>query len=295
MFVSMKSMLSHANEHNYAVMAANCVNMELVKAIIGAAQEENAPVIVNISPRQMKAHAVPELLVPMIKTVAESVDVPVALNLDHGQQYEDVVRIIRAGYTSIMFDGSSLPYEQNVEKTRLITLLAHDLGLSVEAELGHVGLAQNGDNVKESLYTDPKQAKDFIERTGADCLAVAIGTAHGSYPKNMKPKLDFERLKLLKEELKMPLVLHGGSGAGADNIRKAVSLGINKINVCTDLFSHGRRKMILAAEKNPMIDYMDIQIAGEKAMKEYVKKYMKMIGSSNRYCDLKNEVMREVE
>lgn len=283
MFVSMKGMLQHAHENNYAVMAINCVNMEQAKAIIGAAKAEAAPVIINISPRQMKAHATPEILAPMIKKMAEQAPVPVALNLDHGQLYEDIVRVIKAGYSSVMIDASALPYEENKKQTRTISLLAHELGLSVEAELGHVGVALDGDNSKLDLYTNPAQAKDFVDYTQADCLAVAIGTAHGNYPKGMLPKLDFERLALLKETLAMPLVLHGGSGAGEKNIRQAVALGINKINVCTDLFKVGRKAMVEAAQENPEIDYMDFQIAGLKAMENYIREYMKMIGSSNRY------------
>lgn len=284
MYVSMKSILVHAHENNYAVMAINCVNMELVKAIIGAAVEENSPVIIDISPRQMKAHATPELIAPMIIGYAESVHVPIALNLDHGQEYQDIVRAIKTGFSSVMFDGSSLEFKENVEKTRRIALLAHDKNLSVEAELGHVGIAKEGDGADIDFYTNCNQAKEFIELTQVDCLAVAIGTAHGSYPKGKVPLLDFDRLKLLKETLKIPLVLHGGSGAGEENIKKAVKLGINKINVCTDLFNVGRNELARELSENPTIDYMDVQIKAEKAMKEYIKTYMKLIGSSNRYC-----------
>lgn len=288
-------MLNHANEHNYAVMAINCVNMELVKAIIGAAEEEGAPVIVNISPRQMKAHATPELLVPMIQAYAKSIDVPVALNVDHGQKYEDIVRYIRAGFSSVMFDGSSLAYEENVENTRRISLLAKDYGLSVEGELGHVGQALEGDNDRSDYFTDPQQAKDFITRTQVDCLAVAIGTAHGNYPKRIQPKLDFERLTAIKETVGIPLVLHGGSGAGEENIRKAVSLGINKINVCTDLFAHGRSEISRILTENPTIDYMDLQHFGELAMKDFIKNYMRMIGSSHRFQGERSSRFVEVE
>ncbi len=283
MYVSMKEMLLHAHENNYAVMAINCVNMEQARAIIMAAEEECAPVILNVSPRQMKTHATPEVLAPMVRGLAETVKVPVALNLDHGQEYDDVVRVIKAGFSSVMIDASAFDYEENVRRTKLIASIAHESGVSVEAELGHVGTAVEGDNGKLDLYTNPEQAKDFVERTGADCLAVAIGTAHGSYPKNMIPKLDFDRLKELKDILQMPLVLHGGSGAGEENIRKAVELGINKINVCTDLFKYGRQAMVDAAKENPNIDYMDFQIAGEKAMKQFIKDYMRVIGSSGKY------------
>ena len=283
MYVSMKSMLSHASENNYAVMAVNCVNMEVVKAIIDAAEEESSPVIVNISPRQFKAHADLELMVPMIKAYAKSANVPVALNLDHGQEYEDINYAIKTGFTSIMFDGSTLPFEENIKHTKILSLLAQDLGLSIEAELGHVGQASEGDNVKTDYYTDVKQAVEFVAKTNVDCLAVAIGTAHGKYPEGFVPKIDFQRLKELKDALKMPLVLHGGSGAGEENIRKAVSLGINKINVCTDLFNYGRDAIANELKTNPKIDYMDLMHVGELAMKTYIKNYMRIIGSSQRY------------
>lgn len=283
MYQSMKNMLWDANDRKFAVMAINCVNMEQAKAVISAAEAECAPVIINVSPRQMKAHATPEILAPMVKRLAEGAKVPVALNLDHGQEYDDVIRVINAGFSSVMIDASAFEYEENVRRTKLISSIAHEAGVSVEGELGHVGAAVERDNSKLDLYTNPAQAKDFVDRTKVDCLAVAIGTAHGSYPKNMIPKLDFQRLKELKDMLQMPLVLHGGSGAGEENIRKAVELGINKINVCTDLFKHGRKAMVDAAEENPNIDYMDIQIAGQKAMQEFIQQYMRMIGSSGKY------------
>lgn len=283
MFQSMKNMLIDADKRKFAVMAINCVNMEQAKAIITAAQEECAPVIINISPRQMKTHGTPEILAPMIRKMAEEVDVPVALNLDHGQEYEDVVRVMKAGFSSVMIDASACEYEENVNRTRLIASIAHENGLSVEGELGHVGSAAEGDSEKLDLYTNPEQAKDFVRRTNVDCLAVAIGTAHGNYPSNMIPKLDFQRLKELKDILRMPLVLHGGSGAGEENIKRAVESGINKINVCTDLFKCGRKAMVEAAAQNPNIDYMDFQIAGQNAMKTFIKDYMRMIGSSGKY------------
>lgn len=146
-----------------------------------------------------------------------------------------------------------------------------------------VGQAAQADDSNVDLYTNVKQAKEFVERTNCDCLAVAIGTAHGAYPKGMIPKLDFERLKELKAELDMPLVLHGGSGAGEENIRKAVACGINKINVCTDLMRHATNASIATLKENPQIDYMDLCIAVEDAIKDFIKSYMRVIGSSGRY------------
>ena len=283
MYVSMKDMLWHAHYNNYAVMATNCVNMEQAKAITQSAEEERSAVIINISPRQMKAHGHGEILAPMIRGMAERVSVPVAFNLDHGANLEDITAAMSYGFSSVMIDASGFAFEENVRRTQIVASMAHGMGLSCEAELGHVGLAKEADNEKEDLYTNPKQAKEFVERTGCDCLAVAIGTAHGSYPKGFVPRLDFDRLKLLKETLKMPLVLHGGSGAGEENIKKAVACGINKINVCTDLFRHARIATAKTLEENPEIDYMDLCIAAQNAMKEFIKSYMRVIGSSGQY------------
>lgn len=284
MFVSMKEMLHHADKNYYAIMAINCCNMECAKAIIGAAEEECSPVIINISPRQWKSHAALETMTPMIQNMAQKASVPIALNLDHGQEYTDVVDAIQHGFTNIMFDGSALSYQDNLEKTALVSDLAHASGCSIEAELGHVGQASAGDGLTDDFYTNVEQAVEFVKQTNVDALAVAIGTAHGQYPEGYVPHLDFQRLKELKDALQMPLVLHGGSGAGQENIQKAVALGINKINVCTDVFAVGRNQMKSALEKNPYIDLMDLCHEAEIAMKKYICSYMQMIGSSRRYC-----------
>lgn len=207
----------------------------------------------------------------------------VTLLIEHGANFEDITAAMQYGFSSVMIDSSSYEFEENVRRTQQIASLAHGMGLSCEAELGHVGQAAQADDSNVDLYTNVKQAKEFVERTNCDCLAVAIGTAHGAYPKGMIPKLDFERLKELKAELDMPLVLHGGSGAGEENIRKAVACGINKINVCTDLMRHATNASIATLKENPQIDYMDLCIAVEDAMKDFIKSYMRVIGSSGRY------------
>lgn len=283
MYTSMKDMLLHAHKNHYAVMAINVVDMEQVKACIEAAEEEHSAVILNISPRQMKAHAYPYIMAPMVQNLAERAEVPVALNIDHGVNMEDIVTAIHCGYSSVMVDASSYDFEENIRRVSAVVALAHAKGISVEAELGHVGVAANADGQNADLYTNVDQAEEFVNRTQCDCLAVAIGTAHGSYPKNMIPKLDFERLTELKNGLNIPLVLHGGSGAGEENIRKAVACGINKINVCTDLMNHAKDSMIKVLQEQPDIQYMEWHEAAEEAMKDFIKDYMRMIGSSNRY------------
>lgn len=283
MLVNMKYILDNANRDGYAVMAVNSVDMEMVRAVIEAANEEHSPIIVQMGNMQMTKLAHPQDIVPMVINMAERADVPVCLNLDHGGSLEVELNAIHRGFTNVMIDASSLPYEENVRRTRMIVDLAHAKGISVEAELGHVGQAADGDGKTADFYTNVEQAKDFVERTGIDALAVAIGTAHGKYPAGYVPKLDFERLAELKAALNMPLVLHGGSGSGEENIRKAVAGGINKINVCTDAFHAAELAMKEKWEKEPNTDFLNIMVTAEAAVKKFVKEYIRMIGSNDRY------------
>ena len=283
MYANMKYILDAANRDNYAVMAINCINMEMARAAIEAAEEEHSPIIVQLGVGQMAKMAHPTEMVPMIKAMAERVTVPVCLNLDHGPSFEAETDAIRWGFSNVMIDASSLPYEENVRRSRMVADMAHANGISVEAELGHVGQAADGDGRTADMYTNVEQAVDFVKRTGVDALAVAIGTAHGKYPEGFVPKLDFERLAELKAALKMPLVLHGGSGSGEENIRKAVAGGINKINVCTDAFHAAEKAMKAKWEAEPNTDYLGICMVAEKAVKEFVRDYIRLIGSNNRY------------
>lgn len=283
MLTSMKTILDHAHKNNYAVMAMNSINMEMVRGAIMAAQESYSPMIIQFGCGQMKNHAHAEEMLPMIKELAARVSVPIALNLDHATDYGIIADCINRGFTNIMFDGSALTYEENVERTAVVVAMAHTVGCSVEGELGHVGMAVDSDDTNLDLYTNPDQALDFVHRTGVDALAVAIGTAHGDYPKGKIPKLDFERLSLLKKTVDMPLVLHGGSGSGEENLRKAVACGINKVNVATDAFSVGKSAMMEALHKEPNMDYMHMCMEAEKKIKEFVRNYMEVIGSAGRY------------
>ena len=283
MYVNMKYILDNANRDGYAVMAINCVNMEMARAAIEAADEEHSPIIVQFGVGQMAKLAHPTEMVPMIKAMAERASVPVCLNLDHGPSLEAEVNAIQMGFSNVMIDASSLPYEENVKRTRMVVDLAHAKGISVEAELGHVGQAADGDGRTADMYTNVEQAVQFVKETGCDALAVAIGTAHGKYPDGYVPVLDFNRLAELKAALKMPLVLHGGSGSGEENIRKAVAGGINKINVCTDAFHAAELAMKEKWEKEPNTDYLNICMVAERAVKEFVRDYIRLIGSNDRY------------
>ena len=283
MLVSMKDILQHAHQHNYAVMAVNSINMEMARAVISAAEEEHSPIIVQMGPGQIGKHAHLTEIVPLVKELAERASIPVAVNLDHGGKLEDMVTAIHNGFTSLMIDASSYPYEENVKRTSVVCALPHPHGICVEAELGDVGQAADGDNSKVDLYTNVEEAKQFVKDTGCDALAVAIGTAHGDYPKGYVPVLNFERLAELKKALDMPLVLHGGSGSGEENIRKAVAGGINKINVCTDAFHAAKNAMLEKLEAKPNADYLELCMTAEAAVKQFVKEYIRVIGSNNQY------------
>lgn len=281
MYVTMKAILDKANAENYAVVAANAINFETARAVIRAAEEENAPIIVNRGHGQIMDYTKGDYIDIIIKKLAAESPVPVALNLDHGRDYEMAARVIQWGYTSVMIDASVYPLEENIARTKEVVRLAHALGVTVEAEIGHVG--QGSDYTEKDpskLYTDPEEAKYFVEQTGVDALAVAVGTAHGEYKGT--PRIDFDRLKLLKETLKMPLVLHGGSGTGDDKLRKAVECGINKVNIFTDSMVASRDEVLRLLRENPKTSYVELLKAAENAMKEKLKHYIRLFGSSNK-------------
>lgn len=234
MLLTMKELLDRANSENYAI-AAPVAQCELqARTAIETAEELNAPLIINIAYRGgYDLDLFGRYLVQLCKDAL----VPVALNLDHGANFEVGVRAIRAGFSSIMADRSQLPYEENVAQVKELVKIAHALGVSVEAELGHVGQAANYEHDGKNALTDPAQAVQYIGETGVDCLAVAVGTAHGAYAGNVKPYIDFQRLAAIKKATgNFPLVLHGGSGTGDEALRKACTMGINKVNIANDLF-----------------------------------------------------------
>ncbi len=282
MYVSMKHSLRHAHRDGYAVLALNCANIEMVRGAVHAAEAARAPLIINIGVGQMRRHAKIGVMVPVVRALAEEATIPVSLNLDHSPSVKIVVQCIQAGFNSVMLDTSKADYSDNVGWTRDVVDYAAPFDIGVEAELGHVGFAAAGDEGRADYLTDPAQALDFVQRTGVDALAVAIGTAHGSYPSHKVPELDFDRLELLKTTLDMPLVLHGGSGAGEPNIRRAVALGINKINVATDAFDAAKTAILTLAGTEPTRDYIDLMAAAERAVYDFVTNYLPMTGSMGR-------------
>lgn len=284
MYVSLKEMLHHASVNHYAVPAPNCPDLNLVHAALKAAEAERSAVIIDVSPRQMKLNAPAEAFAPMVKALAEPLNVPVALQLDHGAEFEDICRCIRAGFSSVMCDASSFPFEENVRRVQQVVAFAHAHGATVEAELGHVGQAAEGDGRTADMYTQVDMAVEFIERTNCDALAIAIGTAHGHYPDGYVPKLDLNRLAQIKAAVgDFPLVLHGGSGSGDENFQKAVSNGINKVNLWTGYGAAyvSALRDYLAANESP--DYLFVSLDAERAAEEWLRNYMRLFGSSDRY------------
>ncbi|NLX71209.1 MAG: class II fructose-bisphosphate aldolase [Clostridiales bacterium] len=227
------NILKEADKGGYAVAAFNVFNYETIAWIVEAAEEEDMPVIAMLYPACSKF--IPyTTFVAIVKDVASKAKVPVGLHLDHSRSYEEIMAAIRDGFTSVMIDGSTLPFEDNVKITKEIVKVAHAMDVDVEAELGYVGRASNLDDYTDkSRFTDSDSVVEFVERTGVDSLAIAIGNAHGNYVAT--PNLDLERLEDINSRTDVPLVLHGGSGIPDEQIRAAVKLGINKINIGTEL------------------------------------------------------------
>lgn len=236
MLYTMKDLLKVANENEFAVPAFNICNFDMLKAIIEEVEEQNSPVILEIHPDEIEYLG--DSFVSVIRDYAHKSKVPVVIHLDHGGSVYDVMRAIRNGYTSVMIDASLSEYEDNVAITKQVVEIAHKVGVSVEAELGTIG--DNGSaegGASEIIFTDPDQAIDFVERTGIDTLAVAIGTAHGLYPVDKTPELNISLLKELNQKIKIPFVLHGGSGNPDSEVSESVKYGVGKVNLSSDLKS----------------------------------------------------------
>lgn len=250
MLYNMKELLTIAKENKFAVPAFNIGSLEILRAVMEVAEETNSPVILEIHPLEIEYLTDPFVLT--VKEYAHKSKVPVVIHMDHGSNIYDVMRSIKNGYTSVMIDASNLPYEENVALTKQVVELAHKVNVSVEAEIGTIGaMNYETEGVDNVLYTDPEQAKDFVKRTGIDCLAVAIGTAHGLYPKNFTPKLNLELLKILNKEVNIPLVLHGGSGNPDEEVTASVILGVSKVNISSDVKSVFFKKCHELLNENP--------------------------------------------
>ena len=280
--LSTENMLINAMRNGYAVPAFNIHNLETIQVVIETAFEMRSPVILAGTPGTIN-YAGAEYIVAIVNAAASMYDIPMAIHLDHFEDTLEIKKHVSAGFKSCMIDASSELFEENIRITKAITEYAHLYGVTVEAELGMLG-GQEDDLVvdaKNASYTDPASAAEFVKRTGIDSLAVAIGTAHGLY--KGKPKLDLERLKKIRDIVDIPLVLHGASDVPDELVRKAIALGINKVNIATDLkipFSNAIKKYF---NENPEAnDPRKYLTPAKAAMKEIVKHKIEVCGSANR-------------
>jgi fructose-bisphosphate aldolase class II len=280
--VAVNDLLFKADKEGYAVGAFNANNMEIVQAIVEAAEKEKSPVIMQASQGAIK-YAGLEFITGMVKIAAEEASVPVALHLDHGTDFDQVVKCIRSGFSSVMYDGSKLSLEDNIAITNKVLDMARPIGVSVEAELGKIGGTEDLVHVedKDAVFTDPEEARYFVEKTGIKSLAIAIGTAHGQY--KGEPKLDLERLKKIKALTGIPLVLHGSSGVPDEAVQAAIKLGICKVNIDTNIREAFVWKMREVIKNKPdEIDPRKILGPARDAAVEIIRHKMKVFGSSGK-------------
>ncbi|MBN2412283.1 class II fructose-bisphosphate aldolase [candidate division KSB1 bacterium] len=280
--VPYNELLKAARHGEYAVGAFNIFGLEFLPAILEVAEEEKSPVIMQINPVHFYLSDLPEYL-SYVKSQIAKTRIPVGLNLDHGKNRDIILKGIRDGFPSVMFDGSQYPYAENKTKTREIVEICKPIGITVEAELGTLndeGLELTKDN-QNLLFTDPDKAAEFVNETGIDGLAVAIGNAHGFY--KGEPKLDFKRLKKIRDKVPVPLVLHGGSGIAVADFKKAVSLGINKINIYTEMSASASMMMktLLNAQEKPA-DFPASLYKVRLAVKEVVREKITIFGSCGK-------------
>ncbi len=285
MLVNMNEVLLPAKKEHYAVGLFNSVNLELARGIIAAAEETGSPVIMGTAEVLFPFGPLEELsyfLLPM----AKKAKVPVVIHLDHGLKKETCLKALELGFSSIMYDCSTDPYEENVKKVKEMADIAHSYGATIEGELGHVGDNEGSAEGSSKLvnpsdfFTDPAMAKDFVERTGVDALAIAVGNAHGAY--KFPPKLDFERIRTIANDIDVPLVLHGGSGLSDDDFRQAINDGISKVNIFTDI-----NVAAASAAKERFTDVgkgiTDLLPSEVEAVKKETIKKMELFSSVGRY------------
>lgn len=290
MLITGKEMLEVAKKHHFAVPAFNAGSGQLLPAIMDACKEEKAPFIMAIHPDELSF--LRDSFIGQVMDEINATELPVALHLDHGANIDQILHAIQLGFSSVMIDGSSLPFEENVKQTQEVVKLAHAVGVSVEAELGTIG--DTGNNVEggvsEIIYTDPEKAKEFVERTGVDSLAVAIGTAHGLYPKNMKPKLRLDILEEITKLVDVPLVLHGGSSNPDEEISKSVEIGVSKINISSDIkisFTEKLREILNNGNmeiREPNVIFPDCMEAAKKTAIEKIRLF-KTNGTEKYYFE----------
>ena len=279
MLYNMKDLLKVANEHKFAVPAFNISSFDMLKSIMEEVERLECPVILEIHPDEIEYLG--NNFVSIVRAYALNSKVPVVIHLDHGSTLFDVTRAIRNGYTSVMIDASTQSFEDNISITKQIVELAHNVDVSVEAELGTIG--NNGSSeggTDEIIYTDPDQAEYFVKETNIDTLAVAIGTSHGLYPKGKKPELNIELLKEINSRLSIPIVLHGGSGNPDEEVRESVLYGVGKVNLSSDLksvfFEQVRQTLI---ENKNMYEPNEVYPEANKKLKKVVEYKMNLLNT----------------
>lgn len=276
MLVSLKEILRDAYAGGYAVGAFNCLSLENVLGAVQAAEELRSPIILQVAEVQFP-YAPLELMAPQFLQVAKAASVPVAVHLDHGQSFETCARAIRLGFGSVMIDGSGYPFEENVRLTREVSRMAKAFGVDVEAELGKVGDA--GTDTAD-VFTDVEEAVRYVERTGIDALAVAIGNLHGKYVAT--PRLNIQRLVEIRQRVDMPLVLHGGSGTSEEDFKSCIHNGISKINVATAIQLGVTDKVRQYLDTASQPNYIEMKHVIVEASKDVVKAHMMLFESNNR-------------
>lgn len=274
MLVTLSEILKDAEERKYGVGLFNMLNLEMARGIIEAAEEERSPLILGVA--EVHLPLIPfEYAALIMNDIAKKATVPVCLHFDHGVSFDKIRAAVDVGFSSVMYDGSALPYEENIKNTLEVSRMAHAKGVSVEAELGHVGGGEGGtDDGIEEMYTKVEQVIDFNRRAEIDALAVAIGTAHGKY--KTKPVLDINRLAEIYAVSDKPLVLHGGSGLSDDDFRNTIANGIRKINICTEMCIAAREAYLASANHEILFD------DAKNAVKRVVQGKMQLFGSSNK-------------
>ena len=277
--VQMKDILTKANQENYGVGAFSVANMEMVMGAIKAAEELSSPLILQIAEVRLN-HSPIHMIGPLMVAAAKKATVPVAVHFDHGMTLEKIQEALEIGFSSVMFDGSHYPLEENIQKTKEIVELAKQYGATVEAEIGRVGGSEDGSEDIEMLLTSTTEAKRFAEETDVDALAVAIGNAHGMY--NGDPNLRLDRLQEINEVVHIPLVLHGGSGISPEDFKQCIQHGVRKINVATATFQNVITAVNTAALNTPYSDYFMYHQDVIRAANENVKSHMQIFGSENR-------------
>ena len=277
MLVNLDYVLKKAQAEHYGVGLFNTTDTDMLEAAISAAEELNSPIIIGTAEVLLPSGEL-DLIAPSIIAAAKRAKVPVVVHYDHGLTFDRCMQALKLGFSSIMFDGSAGDEEQNIKDTAEIVKIAHSFGATVEGEIGHVGQAALGDNAVTDSYTTPEEAEDFINKTGVDALAIAIGTAHGAYKE--KPCLDIGRLKEIRAKVDTPLVLHGGSGLSDDDFRNTIREGIAKVNIFTDLCLAGISAMKEGTVKG--MEYLQIRDLKVAKIKEVIKEKIRLFGSENK-------------